>query len=276
MTEESTLGDLVRERRLAAGYSLGQLASKVGRTAAVVREWERGEGYPDPDLVERLAETLEIDLGDIAAMLPPPEAAVPPPPPEPEPPAPAAPAVAPPAAPAAVPAEATPATPAADDDVPQMDDDLDLGDLWSAADTAIEVGDPVEVGDPPPPIPVLDLADAPTEAIFPPVGAPFPEPAREPYAEAPAAVATMTAPRRPPSPWDAWFDPFRALFDPQKRWLYWIRAVLTIVVIIVLFLVLAWAVKELFAALSEVLHSIEPTDTGDNVLGLVTAVGGAG
>jgi transcriptional regulator with XRE-family HTH domain len=266
MIDESTLGDMVRERRLAAGYSLGQLASKVGRTAAVVREWERGEGYPDPDLVERLAETLEIDLGEIAAMLP---APAPSPAPEPEPVAPAPErATSRQAAPEA-PADAAPAD--ADDAVPQMGDDLDLDDLWAEADTDLDIdvaavpeADETPAGAPAG-VPVLDLADAPTEAIFPPAGAAFPVP----QTEVAVPANTITIPPRRPMPWDAWLNPFRALFDPKRRWLYWIRAVLTIAVFVVLLMVLAWAVKELFSALSELLDSIEPTDTTEQVIGLV-------
>jgi transcriptional regulator with XRE-family HTH domain len=268
MIDESTLGDMVRERRLAAGYSLGQLASKVGRTAAVVREWERGEGYPDPDLVERLAETLEIDLGEIAALLPAPATS----------PAPTAPVPEPAAGPQTAPEAPPDVAPAGSDDVPQMDDDLDLGDVWAEADTDIDidvaavpdadavaaVADEAPAGIPAG-VPVLDLADAPTEAIFPPVGAAFPVP----QTEVAVPANTVTIPPRRPMPWDAWLDPFRALFDPKRRWLYWIRAALTIAVFVVLLMVLAWAVKELFSALSELLDSIEPSDTTDQVVGLV-------
>jgi hypothetical protein len=261
MSDESNLGDLVRERRLAAGYSLGQLASKVGRTAAVVREWERGDGYPDPD------------LGEIAALLPPPDEAPAP--------APAVPEPAPAAAPSPdAPADATPI--GAEDAVPQMGDDLDLDDLWAEADTDLDIDVDVATaagaaaapasppaGDgpigAPAGVPVLDLADAPTEAIFPPVGAAFPVP----QTEVAVPANTVTIPPRRPMPWDAWLNPFRAMFDPKRRWLYWIRAALTIAVFVVLLMVLAWAVKELFSALSELLDSIEPTDTTEEIVGLI-------
>ena len=53
----------------------------------------------------------------------------------------------------------------------------------------------------------------------------------------------------------------RVLFDPRKRWLYWIRITLTIAVLAVLGAVLLWAVGEFFTSLGDVLDSIEPTDS---------------
>ncbi len=48
---------------------MGQLASSVGRTAASVRRWERDEAVPDVEVVDQLAEALELDpsqLSDLA------------------------------------------------------------------------------------------------------------------------------------------------------------------------------------------------------------------
>ena len=69
MSDPNTLGSLVRRRRLESGYSLGQLASKVGKTAAEVRAWERDNELPEHGILERLAETLELDLDEIKARL---------------------------------------------------------------------------------------------------------------------------------------------------------------------------------------------------------------
>ncbi len=260
MIDEATLGDLVRERRLAAGYSLGQLASKVGKTAAVVREWERGETYPETDLVQRLAETLEIDLGEIAALVPPE--------PEPEPDIVESPAKAPIGASIAA-AEATTERAVvrgvSTDEVPQMDESADLMDFWAAIDVEVEESGVAEMP--------IDLTDAPTEAIFPPAGAAF---FPEPRPESPAVVVPVPVTPVAQGPWDVWLAPLRAVFDPHRRWLYWIRAALTIAVFLVLFLVLAWAVKELFGAISEFLDSIEPADTADDVVSLVVGIGKAG
>lgn len=57
-----TIGEQIRERRLAAGMSLGQLASKVHLTAAAVRSWERGESFPDSSIHGALAEVLDLDV----------------------------------------------------------------------------------------------------------------------------------------------------------------------------------------------------------------------
>lgn len=69
MSDSDTLGGLVRRRRLESGYSLGQLAFKVGKTAAEVRAWERDSELPEHGILERLAETLELDLADIQSQV---------------------------------------------------------------------------------------------------------------------------------------------------------------------------------------------------------------
>ena len=70
MTATPALGDLIRESRLALGYSLGQLATKVGRTAATVRTWERGEAVPNEESRAALESVLDIDPGELEKLLP--------------------------------------------------------------------------------------------------------------------------------------------------------------------------------------------------------------
>ena len=59
-----------------------------------------------------------------------------------------------------------------------------------------------------------------------------------------------------PNPW----NPLRYLYDPEKPWLYWVRAGLTVVVLLILLNILFDSVGELFDKLGEVIDSIEPTD----------------
>jgi transcriptional regulator with XRE-family HTH domain len=70
MTETPALGDLIRESRLTLGYSLGQLATKVGRTVATVRSWERGEEVPTEESRAALESVLGIDAGQLEALVP--------------------------------------------------------------------------------------------------------------------------------------------------------------------------------------------------------------
>jgi hypothetical protein len=99
------------------------------------------------------------------------------------------------------------------------------------------------------------LVDEPTAAIGPPIAA---SPAIEPGHVGVAVKAEMLQePSLPP-----FLAPLRAIFDPSRKWLYWIRGSLTVVVMLVLFLVLAWAAGELFDGLGEVLDTIESTDDG--------------
>ncbi|NNF68592.1 MAG: helix-turn-helix transcriptional regulator, partial [Acidimicrobiia bacterium] len=73
-----TLGEHIREQRLTHGLSLGQLASKLGLTASVVRSWERDQVTPNRPQLDTVAELLETDIDELVALAPEPE-------PEPEP-----------------------------------------------------------------------------------------------------------------------------------------------------------------------------------------------
>ena len=72
MSARQHIGEVIREKRLAHGYSLGQLATRVGKTPAVVRAWERGEDMPETDTHEALFATLEIDLDEVRDLIAPP------------------------------------------------------------------------------------------------------------------------------------------------------------------------------------------------------------
>lgn len=61
MNRETTLGGAVRDRRLALGYSLGQLATKVNKTAASIRSWERGDTVPTEQETDALSDALDLD-----------------------------------------------------------------------------------------------------------------------------------------------------------------------------------------------------------------------
>jgi hypothetical protein len=56
------------------------------------------------------------------------------------------------------------------------------------------------------------------------------------------------------------WNPLRYLYDPDKPWLYWIRAGLTVVVLLILANILFDSVGELFDKIGEVFDSIEPAD----------------
>ena len=304
MSDPNTLGSLVRRRRLESGYSLGQLASKVGKTAAEVRAWERDNELPEHGILERLAETLELDLDDIKARLESEREA-------------AKVAAAEEAkledadtedAAAADAAEHTDtedtATEDTDTEVAVAEDavteqpdakepeaDEPEGAEGEAEDTADsdEPGFPVE--DPFTP-PAADdageqehaeqpddygLLDAPTEAVPVPV---ITETATAARAERAAAVITEP----PPLPVveeapDAdpgllrYLEPLRLLFDPKSRYLYWIRAGLTVVVLLIFAVILFDQLGKLLDAFGELLDTIEPTATDPDdldALGIIT------
>ena len=306
MSQPETLGELIRDRRLARGMSLGQLATSVGRTAATVRAWERDQHAPAVAIIEQLAGVLDVDVQrilDFTSQDPPELTLV-----------------------------------AADDDADDAgvaevavvdvetdaDDeatgDTEAGDVVGAetsgeaeeqptepvvvaaepdelavlprvdtagADLEVDVVDDAEPEGETEPGAVLDITDEPTQAIPPPVPAtPPPSSVTTPPVTAPAAASTATAVGARPGtvlvptstleepPLPQVLSSLRVLFDPKKRWLYWLRAALTVVVLLVMAGVLLWALRELFTAIGAVLDSIEPTDTIESDLVLDAASAG--
>ena len=284
MSDPNTLGSLVRKRRLEAGYSLGQLASKVGKTAAEVRSWERDAEMPEYGIIERLSSTLEIDLDEIQKRLDEGKKAL-----EAERKAAAAAA----AAEDKEKIKAVPEEPVElpEDEVEAVVDEQDGDDLPGFA-----VDDPFT---PPPPLddevasdeedepsvedaqpdadedePAegeedadIDLLDAPTEAVPVPV---ITETAAAARAERAAAV--LEEPPPPPLPTIGpapdsdpgllrYLEPLRLLFDPNSRYLYWIRAGLTVAVLLVFAIIFFDNLGKLLDAFGELLDTIEPTVT---------------
>jgi transcriptional regulator with XRE-family HTH domain len=280
MSDPNTLGSLVRRRRLESGYSLGQLASKVGKTAAEVRAWERDAEMPEHGIIERLASTLEIDLDDIKKRLDEGKKAL---------------DAERKAASEAAAADAVDAEEDAEEDVkPDPDKPVDFPEEDSQEpDESSEAND--EVGElpgfavddpftPPPPVDEfrapqsaeaesavadadLDLLDAPTEAVPVPV-------ITETAAAARAGRAAAVLEEPPPAPLpvvesapeeDAgllrYLEPLRLLFDPHSRYLYWIRAGLTVLVMLIFAVILMQQLGNLLDAVGELLDTIEPTAT---------------
>lgn len=63
--EEKTIGQIIREKRTARGYTQEQLAEKVGVTPQAVSKWENDSAYPDIALIKRLAEILDCSVGEL-------------------------------------------------------------------------------------------------------------------------------------------------------------------------------------------------------------------
>jgi transcriptional regulator with XRE-family HTH domain len=267
MSDPNSLGSLVRRRRLESGYSLGQLASKVGKTAAEVRAWERGAELPEHGIIERLAETLELDLDEIQARL--------------------------------AAERATADEQSAEDTEQPADDSGDEApaEPEGAAAIFIEPDVPVEFPEepaddlddepgfsvedpftPPPPEPEdeaeevtdFDLLEAPTEPVPVPV---ITETATAARAE--RAVAVLEERPRLPTVEAApdsdpgllrYLEPLRILFDPNNRYLYWIRAGLTIVVLLIFAVIIFRELGNLLDAISQLLDTIEPAATNQNEL----------
>ncbi|MBA2337365.1 MAG: helix-turn-helix transcriptional regulator [Acidimicrobiia bacterium] len=221
----SHIGDTIKNRRLSLGQSRGQLASRLNTTATIVADIERGVRQPDADTINRLARALGVDPAQLTGS---PRGT----PDDPN-----------------VPAPARAAT--------TVSGAVVAGDGFDGFERIPVVTGPVAAG----PRPASrsgafsDLVDAPTEAVpvvgqHSPLVIPLVAPNPSPAAAAESAPGTYGS-----------FQRFLAtVFDPDRSYLFWIRTALTIVMLLVGFRVLAWAVPALFDALGDILGSIESTN----------------
>ena len=286
MSDPNTLGSIVRRRRLESGYSLGQLASKVGKTAAEVRAWERDAELPEHGILDRLAETLELDVADIRARVAAaqeaatqeaaedevveqetPEAKVDEEPKDEEDAeedALAAGIVIDPDEPVEFPEEDAAASSEADaepdHDAEPEDESLSEDDLpgFPVEDPFTPPEEPAE------PEPTPSLIDAPTEAVPVPVITDTAKTARAQRAAAVLEQPPLPMAEPPPDSDPGllrYLEPLRLLFDPHSRYLYWIRAGLTVIVMLILVVVLFRMLGSLLDAVGEFLDTIEPAAT---------------
>ncbi len=249
MTE--AFGSLVREKRLRLGLSLGQLASQVSRTAATVRAWERGERVPDAATIRKLASVLAADGAELQA-----------------------------AADGAAPSIA----------IDEAEDFETVADYAVADHTATGAGTVAYVaggnrsleGDVAIDGLVVDevvqdtpLVDLPTEAVR--VVAPSPDVVQT--ESTPAGMGpeetTDVATDAPPAPQGNEFQQaiaairkvYNTIFDPEKRYLYWIRGALLLIGLYVLLRVGRDATSGLIQAFGDFLDTFgrgEKPDTAVN------------
>jgi transcriptional regulator with XRE-family HTH domain len=260
-----SLGELIRERRLGRGLSLGQLANAVSTSANQVRRWERGEEAPAEDARAVLADFLGIDADVLPVESEPIQPTLLAEFEEPESPTELVSAaagvslesVAQPEKPAEVAEPMEIVEPIVDPD-PTEPEAIEV--LTVPSDQV--VADVEELTSEPESLPVDDrqyepepalVVEEPVPAAIDPA-APRPVPLRYPES-APIGVAVEIA-ESAPNPW----NPLRYIYDPEKPWLYWIRAALILIVMLILMNILFDSVAELFDKIGEVFDSIEPVD----------------
>jgi transcriptional regulator with XRE-family HTH domain len=240
----SQLGEKIKRRRLALGQSRGQLASTLGTTATVVASLERGERVPDGETVALLAKAFGVEPQELTgdgSSAPTDGGAVR---------AAAAPLTAVAATRGAVDGKATAAEPSSPPppapEARSVFDEMDRIPVVAAAAATRPAKRPADMPGPPPP----DLVDAPTEAV-PVVG------------QASMMVVTAPAPAAA-EPATGLYGSYRrflaVLFDRDRPYLSWIRAALTVIVLLIGLRVLAWAVPAFFDALGDILSTIESTN----------------
>lgn len=59
------INEIIRERRLAKGFTQEQIANYLGVSAPAVNKWEKGTSYPDITLLPALARLLDTDLNTL-------------------------------------------------------------------------------------------------------------------------------------------------------------------------------------------------------------------
>ena len=82
MGMDNRMGQVIRARRQALGYSQEELAEIVDRTPSHIGQIERGDSFPSVDILIKIVEVLSIDgrqifssaeatdeIGDVACML---------------------------------------------------------------------------------------------------------------------------------------------------------------------------------------------------------------
>ena len=233
-----SLGEVIRERRLGHGLSLGQLATQASTTVAVVRAWERGESVPDDAVLSTLSDVLGLETAEVSelvAMADDPSEE----PSEDESPTELISAASGVAVPSASSRSSLPAS------VEDSTRSADIDQLFAS-----EEFDGVED---PPPEPDVERVAPVVAALSPDPEVPRPVPLRYPMS-APTGVAVEIAETEP----NVW-NPLRYLYDPEKPWLYWIRAGLTVVVLVILLNVLFNSIGERFDRVGEVIDSVEPS-----------------
>lgn len=225
----SHIGDTIKNRRISLGQSRGQLASRLNTTATVVADLERGVRQPDADTINRLARALGVDAAELTG----------------------SPRVT------ADGGGVVPAVPASPRAAATVSGAAAAGDGFDGFERIPVVTAPVATG----PRPAgragafPDLIDAPTEAVpvvgqQPPLVIPLVAPT-----PSPAATAEPT-----PTAYGSFQRFLATVFDRDRSYLFWIRTALTIVMLLIGFRVLAWAVPALFDALGDILGTIESTD----------------
>ncbi len=252
MTDPGTIGEVLRAGRLTHGMSRGEVGTELDRSKASIKAWERNESEPTADELELLIELYDLDRDEVAAVRSTPEA-VPEPaemPAEPE--------------PTDVPSEPEFADePSAPSDETAIEDRTDdggtelvgpaTGDLVVAATAGAALEAPIAAE--------LDV-DAEADTVAHQVVPGVDEPSRDDPAELPvppnvargapdAQAITGTTPVASSVPAAPRRGVLATIRDPERPWLGYIRAFLTIVVLAALGWVLVWALREMFAALGE-------------------------
>lgn len=249
MANPQTFGELLRAGRVSRGMSAGQLAEQLDRSRASIRSWERNESEPSPADVERLVELLELDRSKLAQAEatdgsdledPPDDDA------------------------AGSPDESEPhdddPEAAADQPVDAREGDADDGNDAGAEE---EEGEEVDaeadtIAHPMLPVAVAGHPDggfdqggnadpgSPAAAIQNPKSAGPGRTDRSDSGDTSSTASSSSLPEKAPRK-----GFFATIRDPEKPWLGYIRAFLTIVVLAALGWAFLWAVRELFAAVRD-------------------------
>ncbi len=259
----SSFPEFITSRRRELDLTLGEVATSLGVSPITVSNWSNGQSTPEPENLRALAEILEVPADDLAAMAgvslkPVPGAAV------------------------NLMADDGDSETDVDAEAEALAEDSEL-DEPVAADSDDEAPIDDEV-----PIPAVELdpltgevaavpdaldseladlieGDAPDGDTAPDSVPAFVEAAP---ASTPAAATrrrpAARRPRRDPQVAERQVTvlPLTYIEDPKQLMRYRIRWALTVAVLLVMFIILLWASRELISALSEVKEAVTPGGVG--------------
>ena len=67
------IGERIKKARLAAGYTQAKLGARCGMADSAIRRYESGRGNPTLETLQRIADALDVPVGELIGQVPEPD-----------------------------------------------------------------------------------------------------------------------------------------------------------------------------------------------------------